>query len=227
MRHARAMFLTPAELSLIAPAAALLGVALGTAGTAYLDRSRDRQAAEHARDQAVTEVQTATVDLLTGVQAIRSAYQQQTRWRHYLQVAVLATASIGSVLASGETPSWKILDLHRMSPSLERLLAEVRALDDKQRTIAMDVATMVGPRVTRFYEAAGSLTLGNDDAIADAARALIRAVGALMEVIGGQEKKYTAASQQVGDALGSFREAVGQERRRRRTSRRRIRGDGA
>lgn len=221
------MFLTPAELSLIAPAAALLGVALGTVGTAHLDRSRDRRAAEHARDQAVTEVQTATVDLLTGVQAIRSAYQQQTRWRHYLQVAVLATASIGSVLASGETLSWRILDLHRMSPSLERLLAEDRALDDKQRTIALDVATMVGPRVTRFYEAAGSLTLGNDDEIADAVRALIRAVGSLVEVIGGKEKKYTAASQHVGGALGSFREAVGQERRHRRTSRRRIRDGGA
>jgi hypothetical protein len=218
------MFITPAELSLIAPAAALLGVALGTAGTAYLDRSRDRQTAEHARDQAVTELQTATVDLLTGVQAIRSAYKQQTPWRHYLQVAVLATASIGSVLASGETLSWKILDLHRMSPSLDRLLAEDRALDDRQRTIVLDVATMVGPRVARFYEAAGSLTLGNDDKIADAVRVLIRAVGALMEVISGKEKKYTAASQQVGDALGSFREVVGQERQLRRSLRRRIRG---
>jgi hypothetical protein len=221
------MFVTPAELSLVAPAAALLGVALGTAGTAYLDRLRDRRAAERARDQAVTELQTATVDLLTGVQAIRSAYQQQTRRRHYLQVAVLATASIGSVLASGETLSWKILDLHRMSPSLERLLAENRALDDRQRTIALDVATLVGPRVTRFYQAAGALTLGNDVEITDAARALIRAVGALMEVIGGKEKKYTAASQQVGDALGSFREVVGQEHRLRRTSRRWIRGGGA
>jgi hypothetical protein len=217
------MFLTPAELSLIAPAAALFGVALGTAGTAYLDRSRDRRAAEHARDQAVTELQTATVDLLAGVQAVRSAYQHQTRWRHYLKVAVLATASIGSVLARGETLSWKILDLHRMGPSLERLLAEDRALDDRQRTIVIDVATMVSPRVTRFYEAAGSFTLGNDDEIADAVRGLIRAVGALMEVIGGREKKYTAASQQVGVALGSFREVVGQERRLRRTSRRRIR----
>jgi len=221
------VFLSPAELSLIAPAAALLGVALGTAGTAYLDRSRDRRAAEQARDQAVTELQTATVDLLTGVQAIRGAYQQQTRWRHYLQVAVLATASIGSVLASGEVLSWKIFDLHRMSPSLERLLAEDRALDDRQRTIALDVATIVGPRLTRFYEAAGSLTLGNDDKTADATRALIRAVGALMEVIGGKEKKYAAASQQVGDALGSFREVVGQERRLRRTPRRRVRGGEA
>jgi hypothetical protein len=218
------MFLTPAELSLIAPVAALLGVVLGTAGTAYLDRSRDRRAAVEARDQAVTELQTATVDLVTGVQAIRGAYQQQTRWRHYLQVAVLATASIGSVLASRETLSWKILDPHRMSPILDRLLAEDRALDDKQRTIAFDLATVVGPRVTRFYEAAGSLTLGNDDEIADATRLLIRSVGSLMEVIAGKEKQYAAASQKVGEALGSFREVVGQERRRRRASRRRRRG---
>jgi hypothetical protein len=72
------MFLTSAELALITPAAALVGVALGTAGTAYHDRSRDRGEAKKAREQAVTEVQTATVDLLTGVQAVRVAYQHQT-----------------------------------------------------------------------------------------------------------------------------------------------------
>jgi hypothetical protein len=220
LRHACLMYLTSAELSLISPAAALVGVTLGIAGTAYFDRSRARRVATEAHERAITEVQTATVDLLSGVQAIRGAYQQQTRWRHYIQVAVLAMASIGSMMASGETLSWKLLDPQRMSPSLERLLAEDRVLDDRQRTTALDISTIVGPRVTRFYEAAGALTLGKDDTIADATRVLIRAVGALMEVMGGKETKYVAARERVSEALGSFREVVGQERRRRKGSRR-------
>lgn len=47
---------------------------------------------------------------------------------------------------------------------------------------------VVGPRVTRFYEAVGKLALGTDDKIADATRTLIRAVGAFLEVIGGRER---------------------------------------
>jgi hypothetical protein len=217
------MFLTSAELALITPTAALVGVALGIVGTAYLDRSRDRGAAKKAREQAITEVQTATVDLLTGVQAVRGAYQHQTRWRHYIRETVLTAASIGSMLKSGETPSLKLFDLQRISPSFERLLAEGSVLDDRQRTTALDVATIVGPRVTRFYEAAGTLTLGNDDETADATRALIRAVGALLEAIGEKDKKYTSARERVVQALGSFREVVGQERRRGKCTRTRSR----
>jgi hypothetical protein len=220
------MFLTSAELSVISvPVGVVLGALGTTLGAVYLDQSRERRAAREAREQVISEAQTAVVDLLTGVQAVRGAYQQQTRWRHYVRVAALVTASVGSMMASGETLSWKLLDMHRISPSFERVLTEDRALDDRQRTIALDVAMIVGPRVTRFYEAVGKLTLGTDDKIADATRMLIRAVGALLEVIGGRETDYIAARQRVQEALGSFREVVGQERRRRKVARRRTRAD--
>jgi hypothetical protein len=157
------------------------------------------------------------------VVALTCWYQHQTRWRHYIRETVLTAASIGSMMKIGETPSWKLLDLQRISPSFDRLLAESHALDDRQRTTALDIATIVGPRVTRFYEAAGTLTLGNDDKITDATRALIRAVGALLEVIGEKDKKYIPASERVGQALESFREVVGQERRRGKAARPRTR----
>lgn len=119
MRHACFMFLTSAKLALISPAGALIGVALGIASTGHLERSRERRAAKEAHEQVITEVQTAVVDLLPGVQAARSAYQHETPWRHYIRVAALVAASIGSIMTSGETLSWKLLDLHRLSPSLE------------------------------------------------------------------------------------------------------------
>jgi hypothetical protein len=103
------MSVTPSELALIAPVAALVGVTLGIAGNAYLDRMRDKRAAKRGRDQAIAEVLTATIDLVTGIQALRAAYYQQTQWRHYIRAAAIVIAAIGSTMTSGETLSWDLL----------------------------------------------------------------------------------------------------------------------
>lgn len=49
----------------------------GIAGSGYLDRLRDQRAAKRERDRAIAELLTATVELITGVQAARAACQQQ------------------------------------------------------------------------------------------------------------------------------------------------------
>jgi hypothetical protein len=45
-------------------------------------------------------------------------------------------------------------------------------LDDRQRTVALDLATMVTPRTARFYAAVATLTPGPDIKIAEAVRQL-------------------------------------------------------
>ena len=62
---------TPLEIALIVPVAALVGVALGIVGNGYLERLRDRRRAKRDRDQAIADLLTATVDLITGAQAVR------------------------------------------------------------------------------------------------------------------------------------------------------------
>lgn len=214
LRHAWVVaFLTPLEVALISPAAVLAGVALGTAGTAYLDRSRERRAAKGALDQAIAELLTATVDLVTGAQAVRAAYQSQTRWRHYIRVAALIVAAAGSTMTIGETISLDLLDWRRLSPAFERILAADRDLDNGQRRIAMDVATVVGPRATRFYAALATLTLGADKELADAARDVGGAVGELVEALGAKEKKYLRARDRAGTALAAFRTVADKRRR--------------
>ena len=69
------MFVTPFEIALIAPVAALAGVLLTFAGNARLERLREGRSARQGQDQAIAELLTATVDLITGVQAVRAAYQ--------------------------------------------------------------------------------------------------------------------------------------------------------
>jgi hypothetical protein len=205
---------TPFELALISSITALAGVTLGIAGSAYLDRLREWREARRGRDQAIAELLTATVDLIVGIQAVRAAYQQQTRWRHYIRVAALVLSAAGSMMTSGEILSWELLgDWRRMSPGLDRVLAADRALDDNQRTIALDVATIVGPRTARFYAAVAVLTLGEDKKIAEAVRDLADAVGALLEVIGAKGKKFGPARLRAGDALAAFRAVVDQRPR--------------
>jgi len=202
------MPVTSLEIALVAPVAALAGVALGIGGNARLDRLRERRAARRTQDQAIAELLTATVDLITGIQAVRAAYMQQTRWRHYIRGAATLIAAVGSTMTSGETFSSDLLTWGRASPAFERILAADSELDARQRTTAMDLAAVVAPRLTRFYAAAAVLTLGNDKKIADAVRDLSNEVGKLLDVIAAKERKYAPARERVGKALEAFRAIV-------------------
>lgn len=207
---------TGLELAIIPAGAALLGVVLGTVGNAYLDRRRDRRMACRERDQAIAELLTASVDLITGVQAVRAAYHQQhATVRHYIRLSAGVLAALGSTMTGAGKFDWTgLLDWHSAWPALDRLLAIDRELDDRQRAVALDLATMVTPRTARFYAAVAVLTLGPDIKIANAVRDLTPAVGALLEVIASEEKKYARARARAEKALGTFRTVADQRRRR-------------
>lgn len=113
---------TGLELAIIPAGAPLVGVVLGTVGNAYLDRRRDRRAACHERDQAIAELLTAAVDLITGVQAVRAAYHQQhATVRHYIRVSAGVLAALGSTMTGAGKFDWRgILDWHTARPALDR-----------------------------------------------------------------------------------------------------------
>jgi antirestriction protein ArdC len=71
----------------------------------------------------------------------------------------------------------------------------------------------VTPRTARFYAAVAVLTLGFDIKIANAVRDLTPAVGALLEVIAADEKKYARARARAEKALGNFRTVADQRQR--------------
>jgi hypothetical protein len=206
---------TALELALIPAGAALVGVAVGTVGNAYLDRRRDRRAAKHQRDQAIAELLTATVDLINGVQVVRAAYyRQHPNWLRNIRIAATLIVAAGSVMTHGDKLTWETLrDWHSLSPGLDRLLAADCELDEKQRIIALDLATVVAPRTARFYAAVAILTLGPDKRIADAVRDLAPTVDALIEVIAAPPKKYDGARAHAEEALGRFRDVADQRQR--------------
>jgi hypothetical protein len=93
------------------------------------------------------------------------------------------------------------------------MLDEIRYLDEKQRTTALDVAAVLLPRTLRFYAAVSILTLGRDQAIADAVRQLALTIGELTDVAVARQQKYEEVRGRANKALGEFR-AVADRRNR-------------
>jgi hypothetical protein len=213
MRHADPVaHLTTAELALIPAATALAGVAIGVGGNAYLGKLGERRAARRRSDQAITDVLTSAVDLISGVQAMRSAYRQRS-WVHYIRVAAVVVAAAGTAAGPGGQLSTEILgDWHRLGPGFERILAADRDLDGARRTAVLDMVTIMLPRSLRFYTAVTELTLGPDKQIAAAARNLAPAVAALLEVTTAPQRKYDRARHRAQRALGQFRDVVDKRR---------------
>src|ERR1700689_818191 len=99
-----------------------------------------------------------------------------------------------------------------MAPGFDRILAADHDLDEKQRTAALDLTTVVLPRTVRFFSAVTLLTLGPDKHIANAVRELTPAITALLDVITARPGKYNSARRRAEKALAEFR-AVADQRR--------------
>jgi len=223
------VILTPLESVLIPTIAGLAGVALGMAGTWLLQWRKDVSDSRQQRDAAIAELLTAIVDLVSAVASIRVAYRHKTTLRHYWYLAARFMSACASVLAGADrsdlpgpdsgslakrarlTFMW-YGDWRRAGPLLDHLLAIERDLDNAQRTAVFDATSIIAPRTLRYYAAVAVLTLGPDKQVADAVRKLTPAVGALMEVMTAQERKFRRASRRAEKALGEFRRAADQRR---------------
>lgn len=216
---------TGLELALIPAGAAIAAASLTTLGQGWLDRLKDRRAARDLRDQAIAELLASAADMIQGVQAIRAAYEGQSGWRDIIRKSAAVMAAVGSILP-GERgdpmprtrAEWsKMLDWRTSGPFVDRTLAEIQRLDNKQRTTVIDVAALLLPRTARFYAAVSVLTLGPDKEISSAVRQMTPAVMRLTEVIVSKPGVYGRARRKAEDALTEFRETV--DRRRRMTKR--------
>lgn len=205
--------MTSLEIALIAPAAALAGVALQMAGSSWRDRVRERRAASRDQDRAVAELLAATVDLLGGIQMIRAAYDR-SRLRDWIRRIVrLWVAFTVSLTREDRLSRDVLLDWRKGAPLLERLLVIDEDTSDRQRTIAMDLNTVLLSRANRFYAATTALALRPDEKIAAAARELTPAVTRLLDLIAASERKYARARQRAEKALAQFRGTVDQRHR--------------
>jgi hypothetical protein len=80
--------------------------------------------------------------------------------------------------------------------------------DTEARVTVGDYAAMVIPQTTRFFAALTAVTMGPDKKIADAARQLGAAGGALLETAAARKRKHERARGRFERDLGKFRAAV-------------------
>lgn len=100
-------------------------------------------------------------------------HRQHASLRHHIRIGAGVLAALGSTMTAAGKFSWRgSLDWYTARPALDRLLAIDKELDDHQRMVAVDLATMVTPTTERFYAAVAVLTLGPDIKIANAVRDL-------------------------------------------------------
>lgn len=191
--------------------AAFLGAIVAYVGAARQQRKqaerdeqiRQAQAEQEARlrlEQGIAELLAAAQDVLIGVEALRQAYTRRTTSRYYLRIAAM-------FLRDYPVPEkWSDLaDLSRLRPLLATALEADRYQLDESRATALDSATILAPRLNRYFAVVALLTLGQDERIAEAVRDLTPKVVALSQSFGARKREIARLTSELQKAMEDFR----------------------
>jgi hypothetical protein len=184
---------------------ALVGATLGAViitflGTAFLQRLQARRDDRHRLEAGIAELLAAAQDLLVGVRTIRQAYERRTKFRYYIRLSAVIWHAIP------QPTTWRDLMTY---PALRPLLGDAldleRELTDSQRQVALDAATVIAPRLNRYFAAVALLTLGGDKRIANAVRELTPKVTALAESVAVKKRRFERLTRDLQKAMERFR----------------------
>jgi hypothetical protein len=199
--------------------AATLGAAFLGAIVAYLGAARQqrRQSEQDARirqeqarhdarmrlEQGIAELLAAAQDVMVSVQALRQAHALRTTARYYLRIAAMIWRDYPA------PANWSDLkDLSRLRPLLGTALEAERYQLDESRMIALDAATILAPKLNRYFAVVALLTLGQDRSIADAVRELTPKVVSITQSFGHRKGKAHLQISELQTAMERFREAA-------------------
>ena len=204
--------------------AAFLGAIVAYIGSALQQRRQDERVTRVRIERGVAELLSAAFDILMGVRAIREAHSMRTKPRYYLNAAgVLLTAM-------PELTSLSVLtEYETMRPMVRSALDLLRERTESSRVVALDVASVVVPKLSAFFALAAMLTLGEDKEIAEAVREFSPKVTAVAEAAGARKREFDRLSNDMQMAMEEFRAVadkhVGNVKRRRLRLKSARRGD--
>jgi len=194
---------TDLDLALITGGFTVAAVLVTFGGNYLLETARGRRADKRARDSAIADLLTTSVELVLAVNAIRAAYQYRTNNRARLMIAAAVLRDLPNL------DSWKDLTNRDVQRTVLRTMVGLsRDRDAEARMTVVDYAGMVIPQTSRFFAALTAVTMDPDRKIADAARPLGAAGGALLEAAGARKRKHESARRRFERELGKFRAAV-------------------
>ena len=175
-------------LALITSGSTIAAVIVTFGGNYLRDKVRHRRADRQARDSALADLLTTSVELVLAVNAIRAAYQYRTSNRARLMIGAALLRDLPNL------DSWKDLtDRDVQRTALRTIVGLARDQDTETRTIVTDYAGMVIPQTSRFFAAVTAVTMIADKKTADTARQLGIAGGALLEAAGARKRQHARA----------------------------------
>jgi hypothetical protein len=146
--------------------AALLGVLVGFVGTSYQQRKqterddqiRQWQAAHDARirlEAGLAELLAAAQDVIIGVRAIRQAHLRRTKFRYYIRL-------LGTFWHAISLPTtWRdLVEYPTLKTVLGSALEPDREITESERLVVLDAASVLAPKLNRYFAVAALLTLG-------------------------------------------------------------------
>jgi hypothetical protein len=162
-------------------------------------RQANREA-RHRLEAGTAELLTAAVDILLGARALRVAHGRRTKLSYYFRVAGELMAALPEMTSVQVLREWET-----MRPALSTLMRLERAGLEDDRTIALDTATVLSPKLTRYFAAVALLTLGDDKVIADGVRKLTPKVTAISEGVAAPKRKFRRLESDLQKATEEFR----------------------
>jgi hypothetical protein len=194
--------------------AAILGGVLAYIAAAHQQRKQAERDAEGRREQyrradrmrlehGVAEILAAAQDILLGVQTLRQALARRTTLKYYLRIAAM-------LLRDSPVPEkWgDLADPAKLRPLLATALEADRYQLDESRMIAMDAASMLGPKLNRYFAVVALLTLGQDQQISVAICELTPKVVAMTQSFGARKRETVRLASELQTAMERFREVA-------------------
>lgn len=185
--------------------AAFLGAIVAYIGSALQQRRQDERAARIRIERGVAESLSAALDILMGVRAMREAHSMRTKPRYYLNIAgVLLTAMPELASLNDLTEYETIRSLVRSALDL------LHERSESSRVVALDLASVVVPKLSAFFTVAAMLTLGEDRKIAEGVRDLTPKVTAVVEGAGARKREFERLTNEMQKAMEDFRKIADQ-----------------
>jgi hypothetical protein len=100
---------------------------------------------------------------------------------------------------------------YKLKPLLDALLDLEQEQIEVQRMIALDAASVLAPKMNRYFTTATFLTLGDDKEVADAVRDLTPKVTAITEAVAAHKGEFERLTSELQSAMEDFR-AIADER---------------
>lgn len=213
--------------------AALLGVIVTFIGTSHQQRAQAAREARTRQDAALAELLAAAQDFILSARAIWITYaDRNVKWMMFRWMATFHRAYILMGRADptklppplppfgwrwfkpqNPLPVWRLMARQFSDVNIIGALLDIdHQMKDYQRKMMLDMATILNPKLTRYFAVAALLTFGEDKEIANSVRNLTSKITAVPLLANTSREEVERVSSEALEALDELRAEANRQR---------------